>query len=184
MSKANKRLKSDIYEERIRRCDWIQLRYLYSQVIRKETPDWEAGKLFEYLIIRAFELSGAEVKYPYSIKIEGQEVEQIDGVIYVNEGTFLTECKSSGKLNIEPIAKLRNQISRRPLGTFGILISLDGFTSPSLILSQYLIPPQLLLWYKQDTDFALFRRDMCWVLREKYKALVEYGMTDATNFWK
>ncbi len=182
--KSDKRLKSEIYEERISRCDWIQLRYLYSQVVMKDTPDWEQGKLFEYMIMRAFELSGSEMKYPYSISIEGQEIEQIDGIVYVNEGTFFVECKSSGKLNIEPIAKLRNQILRRPLGTFGMLISLDGFTSPSLILSQYLIPPQLLLWYKQDIDFAIRKRDICWVLKEKYKALVEYGISDYTNFWR
>ncbi len=27
-------------------------------------------------------------------------------------------------------------------------------------------------------------RILYWVLKEKYKALVEYGMADATNFWK
>jgi hypothetical protein len=55
---------------------------LWADIEARQTPSWDAGKAFEYLIIRAFQLDGAEVKYPYSVRLLGEELEQVDGVIY------------------------------------------------------------------------------------------------------
>jgi hypothetical protein len=79
---------------------------------------WEQSKSFEYLVIRAFELEGAEVKYPFSVYVDGTEVEQIDGVIYYQHIACIVETKKwNAKVNIETFAKLRNQLLRRPSGT-------------------------------------------------------------------
>jgi hypothetical protein len=40
------------------------------------------------MVLRAFELDGAEVKWPYRVKLFGEEVEQIDGVIYSEKKTL------------------------------------------------------------------------------------------------
>ena len=55
------------YQQRIRACDWEDLRKLWRQIQSRDTPDWELGKAFEYLIIRMFELDNATVRYPYTV---------------------------------------------------------------------------------------------------------------------
>ncbi len=50
----------------------------WEKVKQKDTPLWQNGKALEYLIIRAFELNGANVSYPYEIYKNGKPFEQID----------------------------------------------------------------------------------------------------------
>jgi hypothetical protein len=58
------------------------------------------------------------------VKINEGEVEQIDGVVYSDELACLVECKDeAGKVNFEPIAKLRNQLLRRPGAAIGMVFS-------------------------------------------------------------
>lgn len=45
---------------------------------------WDPGKAFEYLILRAFEFEGAEVRWPFSVELGGENVEELDGVIYTD----------------------------------------------------------------------------------------------------
>lgn len=71
------------------------------------------GYLFQDLIIRAFELEGAGVVWPYTVQFYEQIVEQIDGVVYADGISCMVESKCEDKpSNIEPIAKLRNQLAR------------------------------------------------------------------------
>jgi len=70
-----------------------------------------------------FELDGFKVKYPFSVNIpySGSAMEQIDGVVYYDALGVLLESKdysnaadkTKKNINIEPIAKLRNQLNRR-----------------------------------------------------------------------
>ena len=47
----------------------------------------------EYLVIRAFEVEGAPVTYPYTVFVGGTVVEQIDGAVYTDGLSCLVECK-------------------------------------------------------------------------------------------
>lgn len=95
------------YERRITCYDWDELLMLWNQIQLGDTPDWESGKAMEYLVLRAFHLEGAEVIYPYSVVIEEEELEQIDGAIYSNGLACLIECKDvAERVNIEPLAKM------------------------------------------------------------------------------
>ncbi|BAU16131.1 hypothetical protein LEP3755_66980 (plasmid) [Leptolyngbya sp. NIES-3755] len=95
------------YQRRIEIYDRAQLLDLWTQIQACNTPNWEPGKALEYLIIRAFELEGADVTYPYSIPIARTIIEQIDGAVY-SDGLFcLVECKDQA-----------NNIASNPLPNF------------------------------------------------------------------
>jgi hypothetical protein len=69
------------YEKKISRYKRSGLLSLWASIKNGDTPEWESGKAFEYLVLRAFVLEGAEVRWPYSVIIGEEEVEQIDGVV-------------------------------------------------------------------------------------------------------
>lgn len=103
--------------ERIRTHGWPQLQELWRSIVLGQTPDWGAGKAMEYLILRAFELDGADVVWPYSVPLHGEQIEQIDGAVYCGGLSCLVESKATtDKVNIEPIAKLRYQLTAAPFG--------------------------------------------------------------------
>jgi hypothetical protein len=52
------------YIDRVRDWDWSRLRALWDAVESNATPDWDPGKALEYLVLRAFQLDGAEVTWP------------------------------------------------------------------------------------------------------------------------
>ena len=129
------------YEQRITCYSWDELSTLWNQIQSADTPDWDTGKAMEYLILRAFQLEGAEVIYPYSVVIEEEELEQIDGAIYSDGLSCLMECKNlAQRVNIEPLAKMRNQLLRRPASTIGVLFSQNGFTYAAIALARYIAP--------------------------------------------
>src|SRR5262245_45955191 len=108
------------YETWIKKLRWPGLQKLWMAIKKRDTPEWEAGKAFEYLILRAFELDGAQVRWPYPVHLFGEQVEQIDGSVSVSGLYGLVECKDeTDNIAIAPIAKLRNQLLRRPWGTVG-----------------------------------------------------------------
>jgi hypothetical protein len=67
------------YEKKIKTYQWPALQSLHAEIVARATPGWPAGKALEYLIVRAFELDGANVRWPYDTRIDGEVVEQIDG---------------------------------------------------------------------------------------------------------
>lgn len=149
---------------------------LWSDILERETPDWESGKALEYFILRAFELEGATVRYPYEVNWKGIK-EQIDGVVYVNGLSCLVESKDYGEnaLNIEPIAKLRNQLLRRPSSTIGSIFSISGFTEPALTLAMFTAPQSILLWEKEQIEYCLKNAYFCRGLEAKFRHCVEEG---------
>jgi hypothetical protein len=156
------------------------LRSLWSQIEDRSTPDWDSGKAFEYMVLRAFELDGAEVKWPYRVKLFGEEVEQIDGVIYSEGLSCLVESKDFADKNVDiaPIAKLRNQLLRRPASTIGLLFSRTGFTDPARHLSYFSLPQTILLWNGEEIKYALKKETICELLTLKYRVCVEDGLPD------
>src|SRR5438132_10079733 len=103
------------YEAKIKKVGWPGLQKLWNAVKARDTPGWDKGQAFEYLILRAFELDKGKVRWPYPVEIFGEEVEQIDGSVCVEGLYCLVESKDeTAHVAIAPIAKLRNQLLRRP----------------------------------------------------------------------
>lgn len=167
------------YRERISKHDWDGLIDLWEAIEAENTPEWGSGKALEYLVLRAFQLNGAEVRWPYSVRMDGQEVEQIDGVIYTQGIACLIECKDkSTRVNIEPIAKLRNQLLRRPGAVIGSVFSRKGFTDPAMTLARFSAPQTILLWTGEEVHYVLEKKCICRGLITKYRVCVELGLPD------
>lgn len=171
---------------RIVACDWPDLRKLWAAIESGSTTEWAPGKAFEYLVLRAFQLEGAEVEWPYSVRQAdvargGDEsvVEQIDGFVMVDGLACLLECKDQEKpLNIEPIAKMRNLLLRRSTHVIGLVISRSGFTEPAMLLARFLSPQTILLWNGDEVAYALETEGFRKGLAAKYKAYVTKGLPD------
>lgn len=168
------------YVQEIRKYDHTALQKLWQQVQDRNTPrKWKEGMAFEYLLLRAFELEGADIVWPYEVKLEGNVVEQIDGVIYSDNVSYLVEAKDHrDHIDFAPIAKLHNQLLRRPASVMGIVFSKHGFTEPAKILSRYTAPQRILLWEGEEISIALEKQQMRVGLKVKYRYAVERGLPD------
>lgn len=169
--------KADEYVQQIRRYDYRGLVRLFHQLAESETPSgWAKGKAFEHLIIRAFELEGATVTWPFSVRHEGIELEQLDGAVQ-DDGLFcLLETKHwRSEVNFDAIAKLRAQLSRRPAQSMGAIFSMRGFTRPAKILAQFATPISVILWERGDIEYGLTRRRMRPGLQKKLRHAMESG---------
>jgi hypothetical protein len=164
------------YEQQIQQYDRTALLNLWAKIEAGDTPEWEAGRAFEYLVLRAFQLEAAEVRWPYRVRFDEDEIEQIDGAVYSDGFSCLIECKDTEmKVNIEPIAKLRNQLLRRPGMTLGLLFSRSGFTEPAKLSARFIFPKTILLWEGDEIAYALRNRCMRSGLVRKYRHCVEHG---------
>src|SRR6266851_9136611 len=125
------------YEAEIKGQRWPELRQLWEAIKARDTPWWGAGRAFEYLVLRMFDLDNAQVRWPYSVSLFGDaEVEQIDGSVRIGNLYCLVESKDEeAKIAIAPIAKLRNQLLRRPAATIGFVFSSGAFTVPAIHLA-------------------------------------------------
>lgn len=175
------------YRDKISQYGWDDLLALWKDIEDDNTPGWGPGKAFEYLIVRAFQLEGAYVNWPYRVTIgeltgtEAREtIEQVDGFIHTSDGlACLVECKdTSGETSIEPIAKLRNQLLRRPNTSVGVVFSRSGFTEPAALLTGFIAPQVILLWSGDEVKFSLEHRYFCKGLVAKYRVCVAKGIPD------
>jgi Restriction endonuclease len=167
------------YQQRIAAYDYPQLLALWEEIQAGETPGWSSGKAFEYLVVRAFELEAAAVTYPFSVQLGGTVVEQIDGAVYSDGLACLIECKDQdGNIAIDPVAKLRNQMLRRPAGVIGLVFSTAGFTDATKILARYSANQAILLWNGLDVQYALSHQQMRVGLMKKYRYCVERALPD------
>lgn len=152
----------------------------WEQILQKNTPMWQSGKALEYLIIRAFELNGAKVSYPYEIFKDGKPFEQIDGFVYVENLACLIECKDykDEKADFTPLAKIRSQLLRRPSQTIASIFCTAGFTEPATILATYAAPQTILLWEGTEINYVLKNNNICDSLVKKYKVFTERCVPD------
>jgi hypothetical protein len=89
----------------------------------------------------------------------------------------LIECKDESKpLAIAPVAKMRNQLQRRPPATVGLIFSTSGNTNPAQILAGYLGSQTILLWHPEEIDLAVTKNRIIPLLEAKYRACVETGL--------
>jgi hypothetical protein len=174
-----------VYVQEIRKLNSADLLTVFTALENgHEHLAWPAGKTFEHLVLRAFEIAGAEVTWPYSVKAAGTEVEQIDGAIRTSRVTSLVESKHyAGNLDIAPIAKIRNQLLRRPPGVMASVFVMHGFTEPAKILTRYSSPVNVLLWERDEvstflTDATANTDRPIDALHQKYKYAVEQAMPD------
>jgi hypothetical protein len=171
-------------EAKIQALEWAGLRDLWGKIQARDTPDWEPGMAFEYLILRAFQLDGALVRWPYRVDLQGEIVEQIDGLIVAAGLHAMVESKDQkDPIAIAPIAKLRSQLMRRPSATIGMIFSTSDYTGPALVLASYLAGQTILLWYAREITLASTREEILPLLEAKYLGCVKNAIsdTDTTN---
>jgi hypothetical protein len=193
------------YETAIQQLDYDGVRALWERVQGgAELPDpWdqEPGKALEYLIVRAFQLEGADVEWPFCIpvgsllesseafvpeeddndaaSIDGRTLEQIDGVVHVRHLSALVECKDGQRrCDIAPLEKLRARLRQRPPGVLGIVFSAAGFTRPARIQVRQADYNAILLWSGNEIDAALAQGVMCEGLILKHRQAVKLGIPD------
>jgi hypothetical protein len=172
------------YIDWIREMKWPELWGLWEKIASGNTPGWGDGKALEHLVVRAFELGGLEVEYPYHVPPGGNPLEQIDGIVYFPHHVYLLECKDEKATDIEAIAKLRNQLMRRPDTTLGCVFTRDHFTPPAVIVADFATPQRILLWSKLDIEGGLRNENFAIVLQYKYRQLCKYGLTDHSPYYK
>jgi hypothetical protein len=146
----------------------------------QEIPQWPPGKAFEHIVLRAFEIERtARVIWPFTVPLQGKVIEQIDGAVYVEGLPCLIETKDyDDPLNIEPIAKLRNQLMRRPSGTMGLVFTMSNFTDPAKSLTRLMNPLSILLWDYHELRYGIENQVMCRGLVTKFMYAVEWRMPD------
>ncbi|OJT25329.1 hypothetical protein BO221_12415 [Archangium sp. Cb G35] len=163
-----------------RYVDWVRslgragLIELWTQV--QEARDlwpWPPGRAFEYLILRAFQLEGARVIWPY-----WGQWEQVDGAVYVDGLSCLVECKHwQEPVDFSPIAKFKVRVDRRPPAALGLMFSVKGFTEPALREAYAQPLRNVLLWHGRDVSLAL-RGGMRAALGAKWRKAVEEAQVD------
>jgi hypothetical protein len=172
---------SEEYEAAIRKLKWAGLKKLWNMIEAARVEDWwEKGKAFEYLVVRMFELDGADVTWSYVVHVfGGQQTEQIDGSVRFGGMHWLIESKDENEsIAIDPIAKLRNQLLRRPWGTVGLVFTTTRFTPPAVLMTHFALPQPILLWTGAEVSHAIEKKKMCAFAQEKYRACVEHGVVD------
>lgn len=168
------------YVTKIRKLQWNQLRGMWSKIASgTKIYGWNSGKALEHLVLRGFELDGAKVTWPFDVQIDGDVIEQIDGVVYVRHIPCLIECKhTTDRVNVEPLAKLRNQLLRRHSNAVGSIFSVNGFTAPAETLAQFMAPQAIMLWNGYELQEMLKSEKFVDPFMTKYEYLIEQGIAD------
>lgn len=145
----------------------------------RSPPDWPPGLLFEYLVLRAFQLEGAEVTWPYRVQQEGMLLEQIDGALYFDGVPCLVEFKDVTRpVDTVAIVKLKAQLLRRPRATIGAVFNTGVFSPIATTLMRMMPPPDVLLWTGTEIDLALRGRRLLEGMRAKLRHAVEMGSAE------
>lgn len=143
--------------------------------------DWALGKEFEYLVVRAFEIEGVDVTYPFRVAVHDGNLttEQIDGAIGLAGTRFLLESKAWNKnVSRGPLALLSSQLARRPPATMGMVFTLKGYTDAAIALTNMTSPVRILLWAPDELERAISEEAMRSALEFKYRYAQEHGMAD------
>jgi hypothetical protein len=168
--------RGDEYQDRVQALDRAGVVKTWEALQAGYTPaGWPAGKLLEYLMLRGFQLEGAEVTWPFQV-YERYPLEQIDGVVYFDSLACLLECKDQKEaVDVGPILKLKAQLVRRPRVAVGALFSTGGFTDSAIRLANLLPPANVLLWKKKEIDLALRQGRLKEGMHLKLKHAIERG---------
>lgn len=135
------------------------------------------------MVVRAFEIEGAEVTYPFRVAVHdgNKTTEQIDGAVGHGGARFLLESKAWNKLvSRGPLALLSSQLARRPPATMGMIFTLKGYTEAATALTNMTSPVRILLWTPDELARAIGEGAMKRALEFKYRYAQEHGMADGT----
>ncbi|VVD71769.1 hypothetical protein PIN31115_00639 [Pandoraea iniqua] len=172
------------YIDRVSRYDWTDITQLWHCVMTCATPGWDPGKALEYLVLKGFELSGAEVRWPYRVTVLGaKNAEQIDGLVYLSGINAMIECKDLSdirkrrkqRIDFTPIAKLRSQLARRPSDLIGCIFTSGDYTDAAVTMVNFTKPQTILCWTGQEIEACIQRQDFAHLMRTKYEECLEYG---------
>lgn len=145
--------------------------------------EWAPGRDLEYLIVRAFEIEGIDVTYPFRVAVHdgNRTTEQIDGAITLAGALFLLESKAwTEHVSRGPLALLTSQLARRPPATMGVVFTLKGYTEAATALTNMTSPVRVLLWTPDELERAIREAAMRDALNFKYRYAQEHGMADGT----
>src|SRR5437588_13126836 len=121
----------------------------------------------------------ATVFWPYHVYERhdpSPELEPMYGSILENGRYCLVSVKDEADpLNIDPIAKLRNQLLRRPWGVVGLLFSRSGFTSQAEREAEFTANPTVLLWDGFEIAAAIRTKTLVRAVEAKYCHAVTTG---------
>jgi hypothetical protein len=169
------------YRDRVLALNLAGLLKMWAAIKRgTPLPGWPRGKALEYLILRAFQLEGVEVTWPYRVYRQQQpqqQVEEIDGTAHFDGLTCLVECKDRARpTDITPIVKLKAQIMRRTRQTMGAVFSVNRFAPGALSLVEMLPPADVVLWQGPEIERALSKRWLCEGTRRKLRYAAKEGL--------
>jgi hypothetical protein len=120
------------------------------------------------------------VRRGFNVVSEGSLIEQLDGAVYAAGLHCLVECKDRREpLNAEPLAKLRNQLLRRPAGTVGLLFSTGGYHVAATTLARFSAQQPVLPWHDVEITHMLDNENPCEMLTTKYRLCVEQAAPHA-----
>ena len=131
-----------------------KLKKFWQQIKSGNTLGWATGKALENMLVRAFDLEGAEVVYPFNNLVLTSQ-EQFDGYVFVKElgAGFLIECKEwKDKVAFDELAKLHGRLAYRMPSTYGLFLSKSGFTPSAVELMFMMHPHNVLLWSYSEID--------------------------------
>ena len=143
----------------------------------KGLHDLNAPVAFEYLIIRAFELEGAEVSYPFMAQpfSDSRILEEIDGAIYLPGISAIVEskCFDQRKVNADQIGQLRNKLINRPSYGIGCFFARTGYQENAIKQAQLASPQCILLWDGEEIKKAFITQTLIEVLQQKNRTYFE-----------
>jgi hypothetical protein len=177
---AQGRGKEEEYRERVSRLGIGDLRRMWEVLCSgDDLPGWHPGRALEYLVLRAFQLEGAEVTWPYDVRRNGVHLEQVDGAVYFDGLTCLIETKDQSEpIDFLAITRMKAKLMRRPRTVIGAVFGVGDFSRAALQLTESLPPPDVLLWRGRDIAWALQRRAMREGMRRKQRHAIEQGFAD------
>jgi hypothetical protein len=121
------------------------------------------------------------VRWPFTVSMADETVEQIDGAVYAAHLSCIVEVKdTSSPVDVSVLAKLRGQLARRPAGTVGLVVSKSGFTSAAATLAGFFAPQTVLLVSGTEFEMALGSQTLFAMLMRKYRECVELGAPQTT----
>jgi hypothetical protein len=172
--------RSGEYQRRVLALGHEELLKLWSGLRVGIAPaDWPPGVLLEYLLLRAFQLEGAEVTWPYRVYRGRVLLEQIDGVVYFDGVTCLVEAKDVTRaVDTVALVRLKSLLVRRPRTIVGALFITGEFSEAAFSLAEMLPPPDVLLWKGKELEWALQGRRLLEGMRRKLRYAVETGFSD------
>ncbi|MFP2930856.1 restriction endonuclease [Pyxidicoccus sp. 3LG] len=169
-----------VYRERVRALDSAGFHRMWQVVHERDNlVGWPSGKALEYLLLRAFQLEGAEVTWPYEVRKDGALLEQIDGAVYFDGLSCLIEARDwQASLDFLVIAQMKARLLRRPRMTLGAVFATGTFTEASVQMAEFVPPPDVLLWNGDEISWAIEHGTLREGMRRKLRYAVENGFVN------